>query len=459
MGQFEPKTRAQIMQRMVNRVVARSELNDLNDLSDIKQVLAAAAREDDDAYFQMLNLLDLFDIAKAIGDDLDERAKEFNPKLITRVLSDKATGNVRFSRAGTTGTVTIATGTQVTIPASGSQAEVVFSTTAEGTIANTFQQSGLVPVVAADAGTEGNAAVGAIKGFVAKPSGVDEVTNPSAFTNGRDRQSDDSFRDAVVNQIKGLARSHDYGLETGALKATYNGKQVLFANVVENPILRGNVTIYIDDGTGTAEEVAVQIGVVLLASALGGETVLLLPDKPIKIESGFVLYVNAVPQVYGVDYVLNPASGQINFLPASYPAGLTVADAVTADYTNFIGLIAAAQKIIDGDKADRSNFPGYRAGGVLVRVLTPQVVQIVVTVNITVLSGFNQTTVAASVKSAISSYINGLGTSDDVILNEMRERAMAVPGMFDVSFLSPTTNTVILDNQLARIIANNITIS
>jgi uncharacterized phage protein gp47/JayE len=192
---------------------------------------------------------------------------------------------------------------------------------------------------------------------------------------------------------------------------------------------------------------------------LGGETVLLLPDKPIKIESGFVLYVNAVPQVYGVDYVLNPASGQINFLPASYPTGLTVADAVTADYTNFIGLIAAAQKIIDGDKADRANFPGYRAGGVLVRVLTPQVVQIVVTVNITVLSGFNQTTVAASVKSAISSYINGLGTSDDVILNEMRERAMAVPGMFDVSFLSPTTNTVILDNQLARIIANNITIS
>ncbi len=85
MGQFQPKNRDQILERMTNRVVARSDLNDLNDASDVKQVLAAAAREDDDAFFQMINLLDLFDIFKAIGRDLDERAKEFNPALVERL--------------------------------------------------------------------------------------------------------------------------------------------------------------------------------------------------------------------------------------------------------------------------------------------------------------------------------------------------------------------------------------
>ncbi|MDX1556237.1 MAG: baseplate J/gp47 family protein, partial [Xanthomonadales bacterium] len=366
MGQFQTRTRETILQRMVNRVVARSNLNDLNDLSDVKQTLAAAAREDDDAYFQMTNLLDLFDIFKATGDDLDQRAKEFNPKLVSRIQSRKATGEVRFSRSGTSGTVTIPIGTQVTIPAQGGQPEVVFGTTEEGTIADGFSDSNLVDVQAEEGGTSGNAEAASIVGFVSKPSGVDTVTNPSSFTNGRSREKDDDFRKRLVNQIKGLARAHVDGLETAALTAedTGSGKRVLFANVVEDPVSRGKVTVYIDDGSGTAETTVAQVGVSVIASAVGGETVFFLPDKPIKTESGFTLYINAVPQVENTDFVLNPASGQINLLPASYPAGLTAADVVTADYTNFTGLIAVTQKIIDGDPADRANFPGYRAAGV-----------------------------------------------------------------------------------------------
>jgi len=94
-----------------------------------------------------------------------------------------------------------------------------------------------------------------------------------------------------------------------------------------------------------------------------------------------------------------------------------------------------------------------------VRVLTPAIVQIVVRANITVLAGFNQAAVAADVKSAISEYVNGLGISDDVILNEMKERAMAIPGMYDVSFFLPVENRIVQDNQLARLIASNITVS
>ncbi len=462
MGQFKPKNRDFILQRMENRVIARSELTDLNDGSDVKQVLAAASREDDDAFFQMINLQDLFDIFKSKGRDLDERAKEFNPRLVTRNLARKASSEVVFSRTGTSGAVTIAIGSQVVVPASGSQAEIVYATTEEGTIADTFQDSNNVDIVALRTGIGSNVDPTTIIGFVAKPSGVDTVTNPSAITNGLDKESDDSFRQRIINQIAGLARAHVDGLEGAARSAVDPATlvQVKFANAVEDVLDLGNVTVYIDDGSGTAETTNLNVAEVILASALGGETTLFTGNKPIKRGSApFVLRVSSVVQVEGVDYSLNPASGQINFLPANYPTGLTVADDVEADYTNFTGLIQQAQKVIDGDKGDRVNFPGFRAGGVLVRVLSPNIVQQIVTGNITVKSGFNQVDAATSVKAAISGYINGLGISDDVILNEIRERAMAVPGMFDVAFSAPIENQVILDNQLARIIAGNLTIA
>jgi len=47
MGQFQPKTYETILTRMINRVVARTNLTDINDGSSVKQVLAAAAREDE----------------------------------------------------------------------------------------------------------------------------------------------------------------------------------------------------------------------------------------------------------------------------------------------------------------------------------------------------------------------------------------------------------------------------
>lgn len=461
MGQFVPKTFETILERMINRVVARTDLTDINDGSSLKQVLAAAAREDDDAYFQMINLLDLFDIDKAIGADLDERAKEFNPSLISRNEAVKATGSVTFGRAGTSGTVTIPIGTQVKVPADGAEAEIIFITTVEGTIADTTSVSGAVNVIAEVPGVNGNVDAGTIVGFVSKPSGVDTVTNAAAFTNGLDRESDDDFRTRLKNSIKGLARAHVDGLETAVLGVTdaTSGKTVKFSQVVEDVANLGNVTLYVDDGSGGAEETSALTGAVVLNPAVGGETRLFLPNKPIKTEATFTLYRNAGALVEGTDYTLNPASGQINFLPGAFPSGLTAGDAITYDGTHFINLIAEAQKVIDGDAGDRANYPGYRAAGVLVRVLAPEIRQQVVQVNITVLSGYSQTDVADKVRTAISAYINGLGISDDVILNELRERAMAVPGMYDVAFSLPAANVIILDSEMARITNGNITIS
>lgn len=462
MGQFIPKTYDDILERAINRVVARTDLTDITDGSSLKQVLAAMAREVDEIYFQMANLLNLFDIDTAIGNDLDERAQQFNPAAISRRAAQKATGSVVFGRAGTTGTVTISTGTIVKVPATGQQDEILFATTEEATIAGGSSVSGSTSIQAQVAGVSGNAAAGTITGWSTKPVGVDTVTNPSSLTNGVDLESDDSFRDRIKTMIKGLARCHVDGLEAAVQDAydAVTGKRVVFSHVYEDPENRGNVILYIDDGGGTAgADYTAVSGGTILASAVGGETVLQIPNRPIRLLSPFAIYVNAVTQVEGVDYTFNPATGQLNLLSGSYPEGLTATMSVTGDWAYYEGLIAECQKIVDGDPADRSTYPGYRAAGVLVRVISPQVSQLVVSVGITVRNGFAHGDVSELVAGEISAYINGLGISEDVILTELIERTMAVPGVQDCAFTSPVENIVILDDEIARIQDANLTVS
>jgi len=46
-----------------------------------------------------------------------------------------------------------------------------------------------------------------------------------------------------------------------------------------------------------------------------------------------------------------------------------------------------------------------------------------------------------------------------VIFAELIERAMAVPGMLDIRYVTPSENRVILDDQIARLLSSNISIS
>jgi uncharacterized phage protein gp47/JayE len=459
---FQPKTREFILTRMINRTVARTDLNDLNDGSSVKQVLAAASREDDDQNYQMTQIIDLFDLDTCIGADLDERAKEMNPQLVTRDTPRKAAGSVVFSRVGTSGDVSIAIGTEVEYRPAGAASPITFVTTALGTIADTFSTSGSVAVIAREAGEAGNVDPGTVTSFVAKPSGVDYVTNPAKFTTGRDLESDDAFRKRIKLAVASLARCHNTGL-LGALlglEDAGSGKRVLFAQIYEDPFSRGNVTAWIDDGNGTAEDTTVVSSPeTVIASAVGGETVFTLPHAPIKKEAAYAIRVNAVTLTEGTDYTLNPASGQVNLLPAVYPSGLTAADAVDWTGTYFTGLIALAQKVIDGDPADRATYPGYRAGGILVRVLSPLIQQQVISANLTWLQGYDGDTVIVAVLAAIEGYINTLGIGDDIILAELTERCMAVPGMYDIAFTAPTSSIVVGDGTLARVQSGNVSLN
>ena len=474
MPRFTTKRYEQLLQQMLAKVVTRTVLSDVADTSVVKHVLAAAARQDDEQYYQMGLLLQLFSIDTATGDDLDERAKDIQPGTVYRREAQKSAGNLVFSRTGTSGTVTIPSGTKVKTAGG-----VPFATTAKGSITPTSPEqvtghgigrdSGLVPAQAVEPGSNGNVASSTIVKFMAKPAGVDEVVNLSPFAYGADKESDDSFRNRLKTFIGSLSRSTVDALESGVLGAQdeETGGTILFSKAVEDSINRGFVTVYIDDGTGSAESIDTVSGEIVTAGlapgdvAVGGEEQLNLEEYPIKDTAGITI-ISSTRGVLtggfkydaGYDYWVNPSSGQINFSPA-----LTAGEQITADYTFYTGLIALAQKIIDGDPNDRVTYPGLRAAGVLVYVRTPQVLVQTIEVTTTIEDGYDYNEVQTAVREAVKEYINALGISGDVLVATLYKRIMSVAGVYNVLVDTPASDTIMLDNQLARVTDPNITVN
>lgn len=457
MGKFLPRRSQQIQAEMVADVVARTGLSDVSDTSIVKHLLTAAARQDEEQFFQMVNLLKLFSIDTAVGDDLDERAKDVQPAGITRIQALKSAGTLEFGRTGTTGVVSIPSGTKAkTVDG------VLFSTTEVGTIGNGSSVSGEIPAVADVAGASGNAAVSTVTQFVTKPAGVTTVSNPSPFIGGADKESDDAFRSRIKAYIQGLSRSTVLALESGVLGHAdpLTGSTIKYSKVIEDLVDRGNVTLYIDDGSGTAETTEtvtgenVTYGLSAGNSAVGGEARLFLDYPAVKL-AGFSLSSSTRGALtIDVTFWLNPATGQINFDPV-----LVTGEIITASYTRYTGLVAEAQKIVDGDSSDRENYPGLRAAGILVVVKTPTVLTQTIAVTVTVQEGYVIATVKIAVQTAILNYINTLPISGDVLRSAMFQRIMSVAGVYDSVITLPATNVIIADDSLARTTASFVTVN
>lgn len=469
MPRFTPQRQEQIQEKLTAIVVTRSGLSDVSDTSVFKHLIAAIARVADEAYYQTSLLLDLFSIDTATGSDLDERAKEIQPATLVRSQSSPAAGQVVFSRATTSGSVTITTGTTVKT-ADG----VMFTTTAPATITPasipvlsghiTGQDSVLTPVAAVLPGSNGNVVAGTVIKFGQKPTGVDSVTNPGPFSQGSDQENDDAFRQRLKNYIAGLAKSTVQALESGVLgaKDPTTNATIIFSNAVEDFTNPGYVDLYVDDGTGQAETSVTVVGENVTQglagpppnSAVGGETRMYLEHAPINPEVTVTLSSSTRGSLTPSQYTLDPASGLLLFSPA-----LATGEIITAGYTYYTGLIALAQKIVDGDPDDRAEYPGLRAAGVQVVVRTPQVVFITVNATLTIAGGYDVSSVRDAVTQAILSYIDSLGISADVLLATLFQRIMNVAGVNNVIITAPVSDIAILDNQLARTSTSNVVIT
>lgn len=94
---FTPRSFNAILTEMIAYVQSRTELTDFTVGSSIRTVLEAAALEDDEQYYQMVQLLDIFSYTTAAGENLDRRLADFN---IVRRPAQAAFGLVKFINGG-----------------------------------------------------------------------------------------------------------------------------------------------------------------------------------------------------------------------------------------------------------------------------------------------------------------------------------------------------------------------
>ena len=90
---FQARNYEQILTDSINHVRANSTLTDFTTGSAIRTILEASALEDDEQYFQMVQLLDAFRIQTATGAELDERAADYN---LTRLTASASSGFVVY---------------------------------------------------------------------------------------------------------------------------------------------------------------------------------------------------------------------------------------------------------------------------------------------------------------------------------------------------------------------------
>lgn len=450
MPQVQLRRFEQILARGIGRLVARTDLSDVSDAAVAKLLVAVDARELDEGYFQLTRLRDLFDLRTAVGEDLTERAQEISPNTLQRLAQSFASGFVTFSRAGTTGTVAVATGTVVKT-AEGTQ----FRTTQQGQVTNGSSSSAPVPITAVVPGVAGNVSSGTISRFGSKPPGIDSVTNSAGTANGRDQESEDAFRQRARNYISSLSRSPVQALEfaTVGIQDEVTGRSVVFSRVFEDPVDRGNVILYVDDGQGTAAENGTPVtGESVVSAAVGGEEFASLASAPVNEGATFTVTSSTRGSLeLGATYYFNSANGRLFFTPALAPG-----EVVTASYTPYANLIPTVQRVVDGDRTDRQNFPGYRAAGVLVRVLSPNVVPIAVEGLLSV-KDEDRNVAVANAQRAVYEYVNGIGIGRaTVVRNEIIDRIMDVSGVTDVALSEPAANIIILDDEIPRITATTL---
>lgn len=77
MSLFNPRTQPEIVGEMINRLIATTPLTDVNYGSVFTTMLEAAAQEDDEQYFQMLEIIRSYSLDTSTGSDLDSRAFEY----------------------------------------------------------------------------------------------------------------------------------------------------------------------------------------------------------------------------------------------------------------------------------------------------------------------------------------------------------------------------------------------
>lgn len=222
-----------------------TDLTDTSDGSVIDVLLHAGAAIGFEVYNLSLSTFRKVFFATAEGSDLDNLA--YDRFRLTRQSAVRSVGQITLSRLNTSaGNVSIPAYSVFTTDADNEGNVYRFRTTAPSLMTGL---SLTATVEAVEAGSSGNISVGEIVNVeTALTDSSITVTNSAAMSGGTDAETDDDFRQRIVDYFINLRRGTVAALEYGARSIA----GINFATVSEDNIASGIVDVYVGDVNNTA---------------------------------------------------------------------------------------------------------------------------------------------------------------------------------------------------------------
>jgi len=177
----------------------------------------------------------------------------------------------------------IPAGTIVKIPSTDYSDEISYSVNSLSILLDGETELEEVQISAILEGTDSNAPVGSINTFDSEPFTGAEVSNPYAFINGKDKETDDELRDRIKDTIQSLSRGTTKSIlnsVVGIVDPDTN-KRVSSANLIDSIDPTDIARLYIDDGTGFEADFDNQGQEEVLGESTGGEQFLQIDQFPI----------------------------------------------------------------------------------------------------------------------------------------------------------------------------------
>lgn len=231
-------------------------LTDTDENSPFAALLYAAAYNNDYLQYLALAVLAEARLSTCVDDAVDTFVADFG---LTRLPGINATGNVTFSRLTATNSTAIPPGTTIktsdgtlTFSVVRNEAHENWNAGLDAYFIGANIMSISVPVECITTGVGGNIQAGTLTQLTTSIAGVDAVTNPLAFSNGVDTETDTALKIRFSKYIKSLSKATVDAIKY-AIESTQQGlSYVVNENLNSNGITeRGTVTVWVDDGSGS----------------------------------------------------------------------------------------------------------------------------------------------------------------------------------------------------------------
>ena len=237
-----------------------TQLLDLTVGSALRAILEANASLGLWMQWLIVQVMQVTRAATSTGADLDSWIADFG---VTRLPAVAATGTVVFSRYTALNAATVPVGTLVrtqdgsqTFAVTASPMVAAYSPVQAGYVLAPGIATVSVPVAAEVAGQAGNVLAGTVGLIVTPTSGIDTVTNPSAFSGGIDIESDAAVRSRFQGFLSSRAQATAQAVAYAVAGVQQGLTYVIEENVDPSGAVRpGNFVVTVDDGSGAPSSV------------------------------------------------------------------------------------------------------------------------------------------------------------------------------------------------------------